>query len=271
MIRTLELTNPEEVKIVISAFPANGTRKETKWLVKYGSGTVINAAKDPAIIDKMINDECRKLGVSLDIHARHELVEKLDGNARMILSELDKLACFCGKEGGTITFEMISTLVPNFGEGNFFEPVEVFFTRNLEKALDALHRFFFNDPNAGRALLSALQNKNRLILQLRAAKDAMSRNNKFGSSERDIENAASEYRSYFGENTAKNSFNVFSQNPFYVKKIGTSAKHFTLKELINIQFSLVDCFSAMLDRPNEQEAIFREMFVRCLSSVPPGA
>ncbi|MDR2512696.1 MAG: DNA polymerase III subunit delta [Puniceicoccales bacterium] len=268
--KTLERNNPENVEIVISAFPANRTRGETKWLEKNGANTLINTAKDPSVIDKMISGECRRLGINVDAHTCQELQRKVGANTRMILSELEKLTCYLGKNGGAISSEMIATLVPTFGEGDFFEPVELFFQRNLKEALNALHRFFFNEPNAGRPLLASLQNKNRLILQLRAIMDAIPRQNKSALNKNDIENASTKYKHYFKGNMEKNTLNVFSQHPFYIGKIAHSACHFTLKELMDIQFALVDCFATMLDRPNQEEAIFREMFVRCLGSGNPG-
>ena len=55
-----------------------------------------------------------------------KLIEKVNGNARLVSVEIEKLAVFVGV-GGTIDENTVNELVPNFGEGDFFEATDAFF------------------------------------------------------------------------------------------------------------------------------------------------
>ena len=56
-------------------------------------------------------------------------------------------------------------------EGDFFEAAEAFFSGDLKWTLAALHRHFFSGGDA-RPVIAALQNRNRILLQVRALVDA---------------------------------------------------------------------------------------------------
>ena len=56
--------------------------------------------------------------------------------------EIKKLCVYVGEEG-RIDEQTINALVPNFGEGDFFEATDAFFSGNLEWTLEALKRHFF--------------------------------------------------------------------------------------------------------------------------------
>ena len=86
------------------------------------------------------------------------------------LKETRKLASYIGADGGEITEQMIIDMVPDFGEGDFFEASEAFFSGKLDWALDAIDRHFFQGKDA-RPLLATLQNRNRLLIQLRVLVD----------------------------------------------------------------------------------------------------
>ncbi|MDR2429527.1 MAG: DNA polymerase III subunit delta [Puniceicoccales bacterium] len=258
--------DPAHATLVISAHPIDRRRRETKWLEANGETTLINAARDPRTLDALIAGETRATKTQLGETARQTLIAKVSGNTRLILEELRKLACYLGPDGGEITQEHILRLVPNFGEGDFFEPVEAFYNADLTWALDALNRYFYHAPESGRPLLASLQNRNRLLIQLRTLIDSgelhLGRN---GISKSDLERAAATHGAHFGNDTEKNPLNAFTQNHWYLgNKIAPAARHFTLRSLIDLQLDLIDAFAAILHRPDEQEAIFRELFIHTL-------
>ncbi len=254
---TLDGLTPESAEVVISASPADGRTRETKWLEKNGNSQKISIdGKNPEVLAGMIAQECESLGVRLSHEAREALIGKVAGNSRLILEELRKLACYVGEGGGEITPDMILRLVPNFGEGDFFEPVEAFFSGNIEWALDALRRFFYHEPDAGRGILSQLQNRNRLLIQIGA----------YSGAKMSFKAAAANFEKYFPGTGEKSPLNVFSQNEWYVgNKVAPAARLFSLPDLIDNQFAFVGAFEEILSRPNEQESVMRELFVRCLS------
>ncbi len=83
------------------------------------------------------------------------LLNKVNANARLLLEETRKLATYLGEEGSEVTAKLIEELVPNFGEGDFFETTEAFFSRNLKWTLDALRRHFFAGHDAAGDCLAA--------------------------------------------------------------------------------------------------------------------
>ncbi len=262
----LENNDPAATAIVVSAYPVDRRRKEAKWFEGKGESTVVSAAKDPAALAEMIRVECAAQGVEIGRDGMEALIGKVGGNSRLILEEIRKLACYLGADGGRITPELVLALVPNFGEGDFFEPVEAFYSGDLEWALASLRRFFYHEPQGGRALVSSLQNRNRLLIQLRVLVDAGEiRIGRGGIDKADWARAAEKYGRYFGGAEEKSSLNVFTQNAWYLgNKVGVALPLFTLKNLTELQLGLVDAFEGILQRPNEQEAVFRELFVRTL-------
>jgi len=62
-------------------------------------------------------------------------------------------------------------LTPNAAQGDFFETADAFFSGDLQWALAALKRHFFAGGDA-RPVLAALQNRNRILIQVRALSDA---------------------------------------------------------------------------------------------------
>jgi DNA polymerase-3 subunit delta len=130
--------------------------------------------------------------------------------------------------------------------------------------LGAAHRHFFNGGDA-RPIIAALQNRNRILLQVRALIDAGDA--RLGPRGLDgIPRAAASYGSRFVGATEKSSFNLFTQNPWYVGKLAGSAKLPSLRRLIDNQQELILAFEEIVRRPDEQEAVLRDMAVRCLAA-----
>lgn len=253
---------------MISIIKPDGRRSATKQLLKCGELNSVAGGKDPEAIFVALEAEARKLGVKIDDEALHLLADKVNFHTRMCHVELEKLACYVG-EGGTIDAETVLSLVPVFGEGNFFEAVELFFSGNLEKTLTSLRTYFFNNDSA-RPLLSAMQNRNSLLIQLRTLIDSgEARLNARGEiSKGDILAAAERYGAMFGGNDGKSAYNLFSQNAWYVgaKVAGTlKNKSVTLKRLIDWQLDFLNAFELLIARPREDEAVMRELVSRCLS------
>ena len=64
----------------------------------------------------------------------------------------------------------------------------------------------------------------------------------------------------------KSSYNFFTQNQWYVGKLVGSGKLPPLRRLIDNQQEFVRAFEGIVQRPNEQETVLREMTVRCLAA-----
>ena len=113
-------------------------------------------------------------------------------------------------------------------------------------------------------MISALQNRNRILLQVRALIDAGQA--RLGPRGLDgLPAAASIHAARFVGATEKSSYNLFSQNAWYVGKLAGGAKLPPLRRLIDSQQEFIAAFEEIIRRPNEQEEVLRDLAVRCLS------
>ena len=162
-----------------------------------------------------------------------------------------------------VTEAAVDEMSPNVAEADFFGPTEAFFSGDLRRTLDTLHHHFFTGGNA-RPVLASLQNRNRILIQLRALLDA--RDVSVGPRGVDgLKRAEGAHGARFGEAAAeKGSFNIFTQNPWYLGKLVGGREPAPLRRLIDNQRAFVAAFEAITDRPDEQEVILRDMAVRCL-------
>lgn len=259
----LEAVNPDETAVLITAAPIDRRRSFPKWCEKNADFTLVGGDSDSAgeALAGVAFAEAKSLGTSFAPGAVELMLAKVGANTRLIVEETRKLASYAG-EGASIEEAHVAELTPNVAEGDFFEAAEAFFSGDLQWTLAALHRHFFTGGDA-RPVISALQNRNRILLQVRALVDAGAA--RVGPRGLDgLQRAASTYAGHFTGATEKSSYNVFTQNPWYVGKLAGSAKLPTLRRLIDNQQEFIGAFEEIVRRPNEQEEVLREMAVRCL-------
>jgi DNA polymerase-3 subunit delta len=160
----------------------------------------------------------------------------------------------------------VEEITPNVAEGDFFEAAEAFFSGDLRWALAALRRHFFGGGDA-RPVISSLQNRNRLLLQVRALVDAGDLpSGPRGFNKTDLDRAAAAYGRHFTGATEKSAYNLFTQHPFYLSKLAGAKKLPSMRRLIDNQMELINAFEELIRRPSEQEDVLREMTVRCLGA-----
>ncbi|MGJ8649253.1 MAG: DNA polymerase III subunit delta [Opitutaceae bacterium] len=258
--------DPAQVGVLITAHPIYKVRSFYKWVQKNADFTLIDGGKDSAAgLANIIQQECEQAGVAITRDAVQLLIGKVNGNTRLIVAETRKLVTFVGSEGGQITDRLVTDLVPNFGDADFFEAADAFYSLKLDWTLEALRRHFFTNSES-RPLLGSLQSRNRLLIQLRVLLDAGAiRLGGRGISKSDLESAAQAYGHHFGEGAEKSNLNVFTQNPWYLGRLAETASKVPLKKLVDFQIAFTEAFEAIIQRPNEQEEVCRELAVRCLS------
>lgn len=260
----LETVNPADTAVLITAAPVDRRRSFPKWCEKNADFTLVGGDdSDGSALEGVVLAEARSLGVSLAPDAARLLLAKVGANTRLLVEEVHKLATYVN-EGETIEDHHVAELTPNVAEGDFFESAEAFFRGDLPWTLAALHRHFFSGGDA-RPILSALQNRNRILLQVRALLDAGEA--RLGPRGLDgLPKAAALHGAKFTGATEKSSFNLFSQNAWYVGKLAGGAKLPALRRLIDNQQEFIAAFEEIIRRPQEQEDVLREMAVRCLTS-----
>lgn len=265
----LETINPDEVGVLISASPVDRRKRFVKFLEKTGdyrpSGGMDAKGGGMETLIAAMNRECEAMQVSIARDAVEVLISKVNGNSRLLIEEVRKLGTYLGEPGAKITSKLVEELTPNFGEGDFFETTEAFFSRDINWTLAALRRHFFSGNDA-RPVIASLQNRNRLLIQLRSLLDggdiSVSGTN---ISKPMFERAAAKYADFYDGLKDKSGYNVFTQNLWYMGKLVGSGKFPPLKALIDHQLEFIRAFEEIVERPNEQEEALRAMSIRCLA------
>jgi len=267
----LEKVNAAEVAIVITAAPIDRRRSFLKWceansdFVLAGGGDGESAGEALAGV---IIEEAKSSGATFGEGAVELLLMKVGANTRLLTEETRKLATYAG-DGAVIEQAHIDELTPNFAEGDFFESAERFFAGDLPGTIAALHRHFFNGGDA-RPVLSALQNRNRILIQVRVLLDTgeLRAPGPYGFDKSAWARAQEAYARHFGGDTEKSAYQLFTQNQWYVGKLAGAGRLPPLRRLIDNQREFIAAFEEIIRRPNDQETVLREMTVRCLA---PGA
>jgi DNA polymerase-3 subunit delta len=266
----LEKVNADEVAVVLTAAPVDRRRSFPKWCEANGDFTLAGGDGESAgeALAGVAIAEARASGVSFGSGAIELLLSKVGANTRLLTEEVRKLATYVG-EGGVIGDEQIDELTPNFAEGDFFASAERFFAGDLAGTLAALAQHFFNGNDA-RPVLSALQNRNRILIQVRVLLDTgeLRAPGPYGFDKAAWARAQSAYARHFGGDTEKSAYHLFTQNQWYVGKLASAGRLPSLRRLIDNQQEFIRAFEEIVRRPNEQEAVLRAMAVRCLA---PGA
>lgn len=269
MQAALEKNDPAAVEVLLSASPIDRRKSPYKWFEKYGQvkfvgGETKKGDNQAEVLLGLIMAEAEAQGVTFSPNAARLLAERLTGpgSSRLAVEEVRKLATYAISETTTISEQLVADMVPPFGDSDFFEPAEAFFSGKLDWVLDALKRYFFAGNDA-RPLLSSLQNRNRLLIQIRVLADAgaLGRGSLTQSA---LEQASRKYAHWFEGSTEKNSYNVFTQNPWYLGRLAGAAQQFPLKQLVGFQSEFLRAFEELISRPKEQEEVLREMSVRAL-------
>jgi DNA polymerase-3 subunit delta len=259
----LAAVNPADTAVLITAAPVDRRRSFPKWCEKTADFTLVGGGEDDGeALAGVVLAEAQAVGATLSPDAVRLLLAKVGANTRLLVEEVRKLAAYVNA-GETIEEAQVAELTPNTAEGDFFEAAEAFFSGNLKWTLAALQRHFFAGNDA-RPVIAALQNRNRILLQVRALVDA----GDVRVGPRGLEGlpkAQAAHAAKFTGAPEKSSFNLFSQNPWYLGKLAGSAKLPGLRRLIDNQQEFIAAFEEIINRPHEQEEVLREMTVRCLA------
>lgn len=254
---------PDEVALLVSASPVDRRRSFPKWCEKNSDFRLVTESTAGFDWASLAAEECKGIDVTFAPGVIDLLEAKINGNARLFVEEVRKLITYCEEPDGVIDERMVGELVPAFGEGDFFEAAEAFFSRDLEWSVHALRRHFFAGYDA-RSLLAALQNRNRFLIQIRSLVDAGSlRISDRGLDKGAFQRSAARYGGIFGSATEKNPMNVFTQNPWYLGKLIGRAPLPSLRQLLDHQIEFRRAFAELIER-TDHEAVLRATVLRCL-------
>jgi DNA polymerase-3 subunit delta len=263
----LERVDSNSTQVILTAMPIDRRKSFYKWAKSNLAFEDIVADKSgDQVVEKMIRETASSSKVRMADDAVELLIRRVNGDSRMAVNEVKKLALYLGLDNAEITYELVHEMVPSFGEGNQFEAVEEFFSLNLKSALVALRRhFFFNRDE--RMLISSILNQNRLLIQLRTLIDSGAlKVGKYGLNQKDLNAVAEQFSDIFEGVEGKSNLNIFSQHPYYISRlVKTAAKReCKLATLMRFNQVFVEAFEKILSHPNTAESILRDAFVRCL-------
>lgn len=252
----------DDIRVILSAAPVSRRNSLLQWAAKSKSvgfesiGTEGGAGGSPAL-QACLDSALKESSLKFSKATLEALIARVGGDARVALEEVRKLETYFGENGGKVTLRDLFDLVPAFGETDFFEVTEIFFSGPLPDLLSALRRHFFNNKES-RPLLITLQNRVALCLQLRVLQDAGHYHGKApdpGALDPFLDKV-------FTGLAGKSPYRIEAQNPFYLKRLAQIARTRTLKQWIDLQESLLNTFFETIHRPNQQEEVLRELAIR---------
>lgn len=260
--------NKDLFSVILSASPVDKRTRGFQLLKTHSHFQLIEDALDSKALGLIVTEECKKYGTTIAPGAIQALLEKVNNNTRLLIQEIQKLSTYLGSSNNTNTIDinLVTEMVPQFGENDFFEFSEAFFSLDLNWSLNAIERHFFIQKES-RSLLVSLFTKLHLLIPLRVLLDSGSvENSGYGINKNTLEKLAVEYQLSPADGQNKSAFNLFTQNPWYLGKLLAIAKKIPLKKLIDFDFALIKVFEKLLiySQPQEQELVMRQFVIQSL-------
>ena len=253
------ITSVRDKNIILSASPVDKRTKIFKDLCKNADTTEVGEDSNLQSARDMVRIFISERKSHITSSAVDLLAMKCGGNSRLLKQEIDKLSCYIADTGETISQEMVSELVEDDNEGNFFDTVEKFFQRDLDGTLIALKRYFFNNNDA-RPLLAAFTSRTRAIIQLKALLESK----KISLSSISKNNFSYLAKQFYMDQNEKSSFNIFSQNAWYLSKIAHYCINFTFDQLLDFQTQFTGIIPTLPSQSSEQANHLKKLIVHCL-------
>ncbi|MDR1435875.1 MAG: hypothetical protein LBI39_01555 [Puniceicoccales bacterium] len=219
------------VSVLLSACPID--RRLRTYVRLKSCCTKVTEIADGAAggAEEIFAETASELGLNFDFAGRSLFMGRIGNGAHCIASELEKLSVYLGERRNVCAMD-VGEVVCEVGEDNFFEPVEAFFRKDFDAFAKAAGRFFATGGEP-RALLSAMQQRNRIAMQLRAAADC--------GKDPSVAGGAGGKRS--GEaKIAADSCELSAQNHWYLRRLRECADIFSLGEHVQIQRALLELF-----------------------------
>ena len=240
---------PSEVRLVISASPVDKRMRLFKTVQTLATCEEMEEKQSETYLRFLVKKLCKEQGVTIEADACELLFQKMNRQPRAIANEFEKLAC-AKQWSGSVTFEDVQTYTPTLMNNEFFEPVEAFYAKDTARYIRSLRQHFILNKEP-RSVWTMFQNRNRLLIQS-AALGLKS------ISKTTLDKAYTAYERDFGMVEDKNTFCIFTQNPWYVSRLKSK---FSLQTLLEIQKALVGIFDQMLSYP-KQACAWMEALVR---------
>ncbi|MDR2628887.1 MAG: hypothetical protein LBC30_02780 [Puniceicoccales bacterium] len=251
------IKSAHDKKVIISTAKVDRRTKIFKDLVQLATVESIDMDSDSGA--STIEQFAVANGTAIDPDAVQLLQSKCGNNARLWEQEINKLSAYVFGRKDTICRDDVLSLTDDYDTGNFFEPMEKFFENDLEETFKSIDRYFFHNTDA-RALLSALQSRNRTLIQLRTLIDlGHLKVTGHNFSKNDFTYAS---KFFHMENLSKTTFNVFSQNTWYLSKLIPLVLKYKLPKLLGFQALFASIFEEITQHYRDQKSIIKGLAVK---------
>ncbi|MDR1528531.1 MAG: DNA polymerase III subunit delta [Puniceicoccales bacterium] len=252
------IKSAHDKKVIISTAKVDRRTKIFKDLTQLATAENVDIDSDAGMstVEQFASDN----GMAIDSDAVQLLQSKCGNNARLWEQEINKLSAYAFGRKSTICRDDVLSLTDDYDTGNFFEPMEKFFEGDLDETFKSIDKYFFHNTDA-RALLSALQSRNRTLIQLRTLIDLghlkiFSHN----FSKNDFIYAS---KFFHMENLSKTTFSVFSQNTWYLSKLIPLVLKHKLSKLLGFQVLFTSAFDEIIQHYQDQKSIIKGLAVKC--------
>lgn len=260
----LSVEGPE---VLLSAKSVDKRSQSFKWFSTHGEAREFSLDTESNSLENWAKEAFTAQDTRIEPEALELLLSKIPSNKALLSQEVEKISTAALSQGRQVNLALVESLASTAEEEDFFETVEAFFALDLEKTLEAAQHYFalHKEP---RALISALQNRGRLLLQLRVLLDSkFIKAESYGLSKGVLDSLKATYQKNFQHYETKSSFNLFTQNPWYLGKLLPLLHKLSLKQLFHFQEAFALYFKQVLQAPHEALALFEQMVIRCLKRI----
>lgn len=243
--------------VILSASPVDKRKKGFKEILQLSDAEEVSDINEKSIFN-FISDVCSTNGTKISPEASDMIQGLIGTDTRLLSLELEKLATYIHGDHEIITAEDVNALIEPTSAGDFFQQIEQFYSSDIDKTFDSLDRYFYFNHEA-RPLLIGLQNRTRLMIQLSALIGAnlLSPNASLNASQ--LEKVA---QKLYCTNQPKSSYNIFSQNPWYLSKLLKNTSRYSLSGLLAIQCAIMDAIAETAEKYDDQLSVMKKLAFR---------
>jgi DNA polymerase-3 subunit delta len=239
-----------EVGFLLTAAAIDRRLKTVKWFLENCQSEIFDEPKKIGC-EQHILSRIKNAGKTIKSDGLQQFLQCTGNNLGVIDGELDKLLLYVhGKDA--ITREDVEAIGVDLRSDDFFETVDLFFGDSPEQFSRSIRRYFLFQGE-GRPLLAALQNRTRLLIQLRHfyENDGVEKINK-SILEQLKERYAAIYRMKIG--------GIFAQNTWYLGKLLEIAKKCSLEDWMQLHLALLRAVVDLSVHHGRQQTIFEQLY-----------
>ncbi|MDR1303157.1 MAG: hypothetical protein LBJ81_00885 [Puniceicoccales bacterium] len=239
-----------EVGCLITAGVVDKRQKFVKYFLENCHSEILDTPKlgggERYVLD-LAGRECKKMTPE----ALQNFLQKTGDDLAVVDSELAKLFLYVGG-GNPIAAQDVESIVVDARAGDFLGAINLFFEENFEIFLQGIRRYFSYNGE-GRPLLAALQNRVRLLVQLRFFYE----NDRVESISKSVLERLGE-RYGAGDHAGPGS--IFAQNPWYLGKLLAIAKKCPLSAWIQFQIKLLAALVPLSEHYDCPWSVFENLY-----------